>query len=356
MSYMCDRWHALTSCNRCRLIVRGCHSFVSSPTHSHLLTWRCCRWTSPLWTASEVVPGSLRQGTCKSSPCTWQALHPSCLSAYPLLSLAWASHALQGLWSIVKTVRHVNITCKCYGTSYLTLSTKLLSLRVPHVMYACIGGFGHPKRLVNIKMHLLSEALIFDLWYCRSLHILVCNAAVFGVPFQLSEDRLEMHFATNHLGHFYLVQLLRETLIKSAPARVVVVSSESHRLLQPRSCWQTLLHNTLLYRYTDLEAASLNLCSLQKPNKADYHAITAYGTSKLCNMLFGLELNRIMCPVGVTCNIVHPGNLLSTNMLRNAGILYNLLRMVVWPFVKSVVSEPNVCKLTNKYIIAGVYV
>ena len=57
-----------------------------------------------------------------------------------------------------------------------------------------------------------------------------------------------------------------------------------------------------------------------------------------CNMLFGLELNRIMCPVGVTCNIVHPGNLLSTNMLRNAGIFYNLLRVIMWPFVKSVVS------------------
>jgi len=53
---------------------------------------------------------------------------------------------------------------------------------------------------------------------------------VFGKPFQLSTDGLELHFATNHLGHFYLVQLLRDILIKSAPARVVVVSSESHRL------------------------------------------------------------------------------------------------------------------------------
>ena len=98
-------------------------------------------------------------------------------------------------------------------------------------------------------------------------------------------------------------------------------------------------------RYTDLDAASLNQCSLQKPNKEDYHAITAYGTSKLCNMLFGLELNRILIPVGVTCNVVHPGNLLSTNMLRNAGMLYNLLRMIMWPFVKSVVSV--VCVLIN---------
>ena len=99
-------------------------------------------------------------------------------------------------------------------------------------------------------------------------------------------------------------------------------------------------------RYTDLNAASLNLCSLQKPNKDDYHAITAYGTSKLCNMLFGLELNRILIPVGVTCNVVHPGNLLSTNMLRNAGMFYNLLRMIMWPFVKSVVSA-NKCMRTN---------
>lgn len=88
-----------------------------------------------------------------------------------------------------------------------------------------------------------------------------------------------------------------------------------------------------------MDAASLNLCSLQKPNKDDYHAITAYGTSKLCNVLFGLELNRILIPVGVTCNVVHPGNLLSTNMLRNAGIFYNLLRLIMRPFVKSVVSE-----------------
>jgi len=103
-------------------------------------------------------------------------------------------------------------------------------------------------------------------------------------------------------------------------------------------CLPCYAYYHLLFSYTDLDAASLNLCSLQKPSKDDYHAITAYGTSKLCNMLFALELNRIMIQVGVTCNVVHPGNLLSTNMLKNAGMFYNLLRMVMWPFVKSVVS------------------
>lgn len=63
----------------------------------------------------------------------------------------------------------------------------------------------------------------------RPLNILICNAAVKGLPYQTSEDGIEMHFAVNHLGHFYLTQLLTDTLCNSAPARVVVVSSESHK-------------------------------------------------------------------------------------------------------------------------------
>ena len=63
----------------------------------------------------------------------------------------------------------------------------------------------------------------------RSLNILICNAGVLGVPYQTTEDGIEYHFAVNHLGHFYLTQLLADVLRKSAPARVIVVSSESHR-------------------------------------------------------------------------------------------------------------------------------
>ena len=59
--------------------------------------------------------------------------------------------------------------------------------------------------------------------------MLICNGGVMGVPYGLSLDGIEIHFATNHLGHFYLTDLLKEVLIKSAPCRVVVVSSESHR-------------------------------------------------------------------------------------------------------------------------------
>lgn len=63
------------------------------------------------------------------------------------------------------------------------------------------------------------------------VNILVCNAAVIEWEYCVSEDGLERTFATNHLGHFFLVELLLNQLTLSAPSRVVVVTSESHWLV-----------------------------------------------------------------------------------------------------------------------------
>ena len=60
------------------------------------------------------------------------------------------------------------------------------------------------------------------------LHILVLNAAVFGGPLSHTVDGIERHFAVNHLGHYYLANLLIDTLRESQPSRLVVVASESH--------------------------------------------------------------------------------------------------------------------------------
>ena len=64
---------------------------------------------------------------------------------------------------------------------------------------------------------------------CSPLNVLVLNAGVFGLPHSLTDDGFEATFQTNHLGHFYLVQLLTDLLVRSNPARVVTVSAESHR-------------------------------------------------------------------------------------------------------------------------------
>ena len=61
------------------------------------------------------------------------------------------------------------------------------------------------------------------------LDVLVNNAGVISTRRQLTADGLETTFATNHLGPFLLTNLLRGLLERSAPARVVTVSSAAHK-------------------------------------------------------------------------------------------------------------------------------
>jgi len=61
------------------------------------------------------------------------------------------------------------------------------------------------------------------------LDVLVNNAGVITMRRRLTTDGLETTFATNHLGPFLLTNLLRGLLERSAPARVVTVSSAAHK-------------------------------------------------------------------------------------------------------------------------------
>ncbi|ELK14444.1 WW domain-containing oxidoreductase [Pteropus alecto] len=152
------------------------------------------------------------------------------------------------------------------------------------------------------------------------LHVLVCNAAAFALPWSLTKDGLETTFQVNHLGHFYLVQLLQDVLCRSAPARVVVVSSESHR-------------------FTDINDSSKNLdFSRLSPSKNDYWAMLAYNRSKLCNILFSNELHRRLSPRGVTSNAVHPGNMMYSSLHRHWWV-YTLLFTLARPFTKSMTRK-----------------
>ncbi|KAK1887922.1 WW domain containing oxidoreductase [Dissostichus eleginoides] len=154
------------------------------------------------------------------------------------------------------------------------------------------------------------------------LHILVCNAGVCTQPWSLTEDGLESTFQSCHLGHFLLVQCLQEVLRRSAPARVVVVSSESHR-------------------FTDLidSCAKVDL-ALLSPQKKDYWSMLAYNRSKLCNILFSNELHRRLSPHGVTSNAVHPGNMMYTSIHRSWWLM-TLIFSLVRPFTKSMISVPS---------------
>jgi len=130
-----------------------------------------------------------------------------------------------------------------------------------------------------------------------SLHSLILNAGVLDPPFTLSKQGLELQFAVNHLGHFYLTTLLLEILKASKPATVSVVSSSSH------------------YRATELLNNTQLLNDKVKYGEKKFPA-GHYAHSKLCNIYFMQELARKMEGTGVLVNAVYPG-LVSSSIARH---------------------------------------
>lgn len=63
---------------------------------------------------------------------------------------------------------------------------------------------------------------------------MILNAAVFGLPWTLTEDLLETTFQVNYLSQLYLLSEIEKVL--APDARVVFVSSESHRCVTVDGC------------------------------------------------------------------------------------------------------------------------
>lgn len=220
------------------------------------------------------------------------------------------------------------------GNSGIGLETaRSFALHGAHVILACrnLSRASKAASLIQQEWHKARvEAMMCDLASLRSvreftesykarklpLHILVCNAAVCTQPWILTEDGLESTFQICHLGHFLLVQGLEDVLRRSAPARVVVVTSESHR-------------------FTDLldSCAKVDL-ALLSPQKKEYWSMLAYNRAKLCNILFSNELHRRLSPHGVTANAVHPGNMMYTSIHRSWWLM-TFLFSLARPFTKS---------------------
>lgn len=121
------------------------------------------------------------------------------------------------------------------------------------------------------------------------LDVLVNNAGVFVPNRQLTEDGIEMTFAVNHLAPVLLTHLLLDLLEKSAPARIVTVSSGLH------------------------ESARLDWDNLQ--GEKHYNGRQQYALSKLGNVLFTFELAERLGASGVAANCLEPG-VIRTKLLR----------------------------------------
>ncbi|CAN1769750.1 Short-chain dehydrogenase TIC 32 B, chloroplastic, partial [Linum perenne] len=185
------------------------------------------------------------------------------------------------------------------GASGIGLETaRVLALHKAHVIIAArnITAANEARRLIlkdieNARV----DVLLLDLASLKSvaefadsfkslnlpLNILINNAGVMFCPYKTSEDGIELQFATNHLGHFLLTNLLLEKMKETARAtgvqgRIVNLSSIAHI--------HTYRHGIAFDHINDQKR---------------YSDKRAYGQSKLANILHAKELSRRLQEEGV---------------------------------------------------------
>ena len=163
------------------------------------------------------------------------------------------------------------------------------------------------------------------------LDVLLNNAGALFPERTTTVDGFERTMATNHLAYFLLAQELLPVLEKSAPARIVNVSSGAH-MGRPLD-------------FDDLMA------------EKSYPAFTQYGRSKAANILFTRELARRLKDKKITVNSLHPG-FVASDFLAKKGF-WGLIKPLAYLFAIDEVegaktsvylaSSPEVEGVTGKY-------
>jgi NAD(P)-dependent dehydrogenase (short-subunit alcohol dehydrogenase family) len=129
------------------------------------------------------------------------------------------------------------------------------------------------------------------------LHALVNNAGI-GTTLpgdrrrMESRDGYELRFAVNYLAAYLLTRRLIPLLVRSAPARIVNVSSAGQAAID--------FDDVMLERR--------------------YSGVQAYCQSKLAQVMFTFDLGEELDPGQVTANCLHPGTYMPTKMVRAAGV------------------------------------
>ncbi|XVF09338.1 hypothetical protein REPUB_Repub07fG0083700 [Reevesia pubescens] len=164
------------------------------------------------------------------------------------------------------------------------------------------------------------------------LNILINNAGIFNQNLEFSEDKIEMTFATNYLGHYLLTEMLVEKMVETAEqtgiqGRIINLSSVIHSWVK-RDCFSFS----------------------QMLNPKNYNGTRAYAQSKLANILHAKEIARQLKAKNakVTINAVHPG-IVKTGIIRaHKGFITDSLFFIASKLLKSTSQvchslHPHVC-------------
>ena len=165
------------------------------------------------------------------------------------------------------------------------------------------------------------------------LDVLINNAGLVQSKRTETADGIELTLAVNHLAPFLLTNLLLDLLKRSAPSRVITVSSGAERM------------------------GKINFDDLQ--SKRRYSGFPVYGMTKLANIVFTFELAERLEGTGVTANCMHPGGV-NTNFGTNNRAFSILLFRAFKPFMRSpkqgadtlvyLAASPEVEGMTGEYL------
>ncbi|KAK9048760.1 hypothetical protein SSX86_032273 [Deinandra increscens subsp. villosa] len=154
------------------------------------------------------------------------------------------------------------------------------------------------------------------------LNLLINNAGKFSHRHRVSEDGMEMTFATNYLGHFLLTKLLMKNMIETAK-----VTGVEGRIVNVTSGIHTWFSGDLIRSVGQITR-----------DKSQYDATRAYAISKLANVLHTKELARRLekMDANVIVNCVHPG-IVRTRLTRDhEGFFTDLIFFLASKLLKTI--------------------
>ena len=144
----------------------------------------------------------------------------------------------------------------------------------------------------------------------RPIDVLLNNAGLINSHRRETVDSFEETLAVNHFAPFLLTGLLIPAILDAAPgARIVNVASDAHQFVKGMD-------------FEDIES------------KNRYKTFTAYGRSKLANILFTRSLARRLDGQGVTVNCLHPGAVATDIGKQHGELIAKIAHVLLKPFFR----------------------
>ena len=216
----------------------------------------------------------------------------------------------------------IAITGANSGLGYETM--RVLALRGAHIIGIARTQEKADKACASIKGETTPVFLDLADWESvvncadriRAMNIpldgLITNAGIMALPELQLVNGVEKQFAINHLGHFILINQLRDTVLAAPQGRFTLLSSVAHRRAD-----------------NGIEFDNLD-------GSQHYDPWNAYGVSKLANALCARELARQTSDTDATANSVHPG-VIRTNLVQHLpGWQQWAARYFGWTFMKTI--------------------